>query len=58
MSHFRPSETPYLLPPSLDEWLPRDHLARFVAHIVEQSVGPPSQLPSEPESGALSQREL
>ena len=28
--------TPYLLPPSLDEWLPEDHLARFVVEIVEQ----------------------
>jgi hypothetical protein len=33
MSHFRPCDrdTPYLLPPSLDDWLPRDHLGRFVA---------------------------
>ena len=38
MSHFRPCDrdTPYLLPPSLDDWLPRDHLARFVADIVDQ----------------------
>jgi len=28
--------TPYLLPPSLDEWLPEDHLARFVVEIVER----------------------
>lgn len=28
--------TPYLLPPSLDEWLPEDHLARFVVEITEQ----------------------
>ena len=27
--------TPYLLPPSLDDWLPEDHLARFVVEIVE-----------------------
>jgi len=27
--------TAYLLPPSLDEWLPEDHLARFVVEIVE-----------------------
>jgi len=27
--------TPYLLPPSLDEWLPENHLARFVVEIVE-----------------------
>ena len=29
-------ETPYLLPPSLQDWLPEKHLARFVAEIVEQ----------------------
>jgi transposase len=28
--------TPYLLPPSLDDWLPEGHLARFVVEIVEQ----------------------
>lgn len=26
----------YLLPPSLDEWLPEDHLARFVGDVVDQ----------------------
>ncbi len=26
---------PYLLPPSLDDWLPEGHLARFVAEVVE-----------------------
>lgn len=26
----------YLLPPSVDEWLPDDHLARFVAEVVER----------------------
>jgi len=26
----------YLLPPSLDEWLPQDHLARFVNEIVDE----------------------
>lgn len=38
MGHFRSVDraTPYLLPPSLDEWLPKDHLARFVVEIVEQ----------------------
>jgi len=38
MSHFRPCDrdTPYRLPPSLDDWLPKDHLARFVADIVDQ----------------------
>jgi len=27
--------TAYLLPPSLDDWLPEDHLARFVVEVVE-----------------------
>jgi len=38
MSNFRQCdrETPYLLPPSVDDWLPPDHLARFVVDIVEQ----------------------
>ena len=35
---FRPldRETPMFLPPSLQEWLPEQHLARFVVDIVEQ----------------------
>ncbi|OPX97058.1 MAG: hypothetical protein A4E58_01535 [Syntrophorhabdus sp. PtaB.Bin006] len=28
--------TPYLLPPSLQDWLPEDHLERFVVDIVER----------------------
>src|SRR3981081_1081608 len=28
-------ETPYLLPPSVDEWLPEQHLARFVVEVVD-----------------------
>lgn len=38
MSHFRQVDraAAYLLPPSVDEWLPADHLARFVVEIVEQ----------------------
>ncbi len=28
--------TPFLLPPSLQEWLPDEHLARFVVEVVEQ----------------------
>ena len=38
MSHFRQSDrdTEYLLPPSLDDWLPKNHLARFVVDTVEQ----------------------
>ena len=27
-------ETPFLLPPSIDEWLPQQHLARFVVEVV------------------------
>ena len=40
MSPFRPIDraTPYLLPPSVEEWLPKDHLARFVVDIVEQHM--------------------
>jgi transposase len=29
-------KTPYLLPPSLQDWLPEEHLARFVVEIVSQ----------------------
>jgi transposase len=29
-------DTAYLLPPSVEDWLPKDHLARFVVDIVEQ----------------------
>lgn len=29
-------DTAYLLPPSVDEWLPDNHLARFVVEIVDQ----------------------
>jgi transposase len=38
MAHFRAVDrkTTYLLPPSIEEWLPEDHLARFVVEIVEQ----------------------
>jgi len=28
-------EQPYLLPPSLQDWLPEDHLARFIAEVAE-----------------------
>ena len=28
--------TPFLLPPSLQDWLPQEHLARFVVEVVEQ----------------------
>lgn len=36
MSNFRPidRETDFLLPPSVDEWLPQRHLARFVVEVI------------------------
>jgi len=38
MSNFRPIDryTPYLLPPSVEDWLPERHLARFVVEIIDQ----------------------
>src|SRR3989337_711779 len=38
MSNFRPVDrgTGFLLPPSVDEWLPERPLARFVVEIVDQ----------------------
>jgi transposase len=37
MSNFRPinRDTGFLLPPSVDEWLPQRHLARFVVEVVD-----------------------
>ena len=37
MSNFRTfdRETRYLLPPSVDEWLPEKHLARFVVEVID-----------------------
>jgi transposase len=37
MSNFRPTDRriDYLMPPSVEEWLPQRHLARFVVEIVE-----------------------
>src|SRR3712207_6754347 len=37
MSKFRPvdRDTGFLLPPSVDEWLPERHLARFVVEVIE-----------------------
>src|SRR5258707_11046713 len=37
MSNFRPSDrlTGYLMPPSVSEWLPPRHLARFVVEVVD-----------------------
>src|SRR4030067_347625 len=38
MSPFKPinRHTSYLFPPSVDDWLPEQHLARFVVDVVEQ----------------------
>ncbi len=38
MSNFRQvdRQTGFLLPPSVDEWLPERHLARFVVEVVER----------------------
>lgn len=38
MSPFKPinRHTNYLFPPSVDDWLPEQHLARFVVDVVEQ----------------------
>ena len=38
MANFRPIDraTPFLLPPSVEDWLPKDHLARFVVDIIDQ----------------------
>ena len=37
MSRFRPidRQTEYLLPPSVQDWLPESHLARYVVDVVE-----------------------
>lgn len=37
MSNFRPTDrrTDFLMPPSVDEWLPARHLARFIVEVVE-----------------------
>jgi transposase len=38
LSNFRPidRDTGYLLPPSVDEWLPERHLARFVVEVIDR----------------------
>ena len=37
MSNFRPidRQTPFLLPPSVEDWLPEQHLARFVVEVID-----------------------
>ena len=39
MANFRPTDrlTSFLLPPSIDEWLPERHLARFVVEVIDQA---------------------
>ena len=38
MARFVPidRDTQFLFPPSVQEWLPEDHLARFIVDVVEQ----------------------
>src|SRR5438093_5363243 len=38
LSNFRPidRDTAYLLPPSVDEWLPERHLARFIVEVIDR----------------------
>jgi hypothetical protein len=38
MSNFRliDRDTGFLMPPSVDEWLPERHLARFIAEVIEE----------------------
>jgi len=40
MSNFRPinRNTGFLLPPSVDEWLPQRHLARFAVEVIEDEL--------------------
>ena len=49
MSNFRPidRDTGFLMPPSVDEWLPERHLARFVVEVIARpgSAGDDRQLP-------------
>ena len=37
MANFRPTDrlTSFLMPPSVEEWLPERHLARFVAEVID-----------------------
>jgi hypothetical protein len=40
MSRFVPvdRQTGYLLQPSVEDWLPEDHLARFVVEVIAQMI--------------------
>ena len=33
---FANRETPFIFPPNMEDWLPEDHLARFIVDIVSQ----------------------
>ena len=33
---FPDRETPFMFPPNMDDWLPEDHLARFIVDIVNR----------------------
>jgi len=35
--HYDPTQS-FLLPPSLDDWLPEDHTARFIAEVVDETL--------------------
>jgi transposase len=35
--HYDPTQS-FLLPPSLDDWLPADHTARFIAEVVDEMI--------------------
>jgi hypothetical protein len=41
-----------LMPPSLNEWLPEDHLARFVAELVDAVLDLSPISPTTPRRGA------
>jgi hypothetical protein len=43
--------TPFLMPPSLKEWLPDEHLARFIVEVVEHlDLSPLELLKALPEA--------
>ena len=48
----RPAPGPLLLSPSLDDWLPQDHLARFVADLVDGTWTWGRSWPTTPRSAA------
>ena len=45
MSRFKPMtrEMDYLFPPSMNDWLPKHHLARFIVEIVDQLASSPAE---------------